>query len=262
MGYGEKTNTKAWVYADDDYLRAHPTLYEEDSKWKFSKIVPLVDEFMQRQTKDKLVVLDVGGGAGRIVALVCDYLRDEYRIKVDKILLDLSPGALKVQTEANADCLKALNEDVRRTSLAWKQVDLALMIDVLEHIPNPEEALEELRRISRFVIFKVPLEDCAFDRLVNLVFDNLAWRNSLKNDGHCNFYSEERLQEEIRTHCGRIVHQQFSDIWSYIRKHSSTRRMNTKQTLTFLAPLLLCSVSPRLNSKFFMDHLLLLVECN
>ncbi|GAI48024.1 unnamed protein product, partial [marine sediment metagenome] len=34
------------------------------------------------------------------------------------------------------------------------------MVDVLEHIPNPTAALKELRRISQYIIFKVPLEDC------------------------------------------------------------------------------------------------------
>lgn len=197
MGNGKMANAPPFVYVDDDYQRKHPTLHEEDSKWKYSKIVPFVDEFMQSQTKDKLALLDVGGGAGKIVAQVCDYLRDEYRIRVDKILLDLSPGALQIQTEANPDCSKALNEDIRRTSLACKQVDLALMIDVLEHIPNPKEALEELRRISRFVIFKVPLEDCAYNRLANMCLHNYAQKVSSECVGHCNFYNEEGLQAQI-----------------------------------------------------------------
>lgn len=96
-------NAKAFVHASDDYMRRHASLHEEDSEWKSSKMVPFEDGFMQRQTKGRLVVLDVGGGAGRIVALACDHLGGEWEITADKTLLGLSQGALQVQAEANPD---------------------------------------------------------------------------------------------------------------------------------------------------------------
>jgi len=66
---------------------------------------------------------------------------------------------LDVQRKNNPDIKQTLNEDIRHTSLRDKHIDLMLMIDVLEHVPNPEEALEEARRVSHFLILKVPLED-------------------------------------------------------------------------------------------------------
>ena len=66
---------------------------------------------------------------------------------------------LDVQRKNNPDIKQTLNEDIRHTSLRDKHIDLMLMIDVLEHVPNPEEALEEARRGSHFLILKVPLED-------------------------------------------------------------------------------------------------------
>jgi hypothetical protein len=47
---------------------------------------------------------------------------------------------LDVQRKNNPDIKQTLNEDVRHTSLRDKHIDLMLMIDVLEHVPNPEEA--------------------------------------------------------------------------------------------------------------------------
>lgn len=96
-------NAKAFVQASDDYMRKQASLHEEDSEWKSSKIVPFADGFMQRYSEGRLVVHDVGGGAGRIVALACDYLGGEWGITADKTLLGLSRGALQVQAEANPD---------------------------------------------------------------------------------------------------------------------------------------------------------------
>ena len=119
-------------------------LHEKDSNWKVSKIIPLVDKFISYINKDIINLLDVGGGAGLILNMISIYIEKNYSIKVNKYLLDLSPGMLDVQKKKNLDFKKAFNEDIRKTSLSNKEIDLILMIDVLEHVPQPMEALEEV----------------------------------------------------------------------------------------------------------------------
>ena len=41
---------------------------------------------------------------------------------------------LEIQEKRNPDLKKALNEDIHKTSLDSKEIDLSLMIDLLEHV--------------------------------------------------------------------------------------------------------------------------------
>ena len=134
------------LYQTGQYVRNHPLLHAEDASWKIGQILPLVDSFIGYQKKTEVTVLDVGGGAGLILKAVSMYINREHNVKVNKIALDLSPDMLERQKSENPDLKRALNEDIRNTSLNNKEIDLTLMIDVLEHVPSPEEALEEVRR--------------------------------------------------------------------------------------------------------------------
>lgn len=122
------------LYLADEYIIKNPSLHEEDSPWKVSKIIPLVDRVIGYINKDKINLLDIGGGAGLILNAVSTYIEESYDIKVNKFTLDLSPGMLEIQEKRNPDLKKALNEDIHKTSLDSKEIDLSLMIDLLEHV--------------------------------------------------------------------------------------------------------------------------------
>ena len=141
------------LYLEGDYLRKNPSLHKIDSTWKTTKIFPLIDQYFIYNKKRGISILDVGGGAGIILNSVANYITKYYNVKVNKLALDLDINILNIQRQRNPDLKKILNEDISSTSLKNKEIDLTLMIDVLEHIPNPIIALEELKRISNFVIF-------------------------------------------------------------------------------------------------------------
>jgi ubiquinone/menaquinone biosynthesis C-methylase UbiE len=84
-------------------------------------------------------LLDVGGGAGVILSAVSTYIERNYSMKVNKFGLDLSPAILKIQKKRNPDLKKALNEDIYKTSLTDKEVDVTLLIDLLEMYLNQQK---------------------------------------------------------------------------------------------------------------------------
>ena len=170
------------LYATDEYVRMNPHLFVGDSQWKISRIIPFVDKFIEFNEEASINLLDVGGGAGIILKNISAYIEENKGICVNKIALDLSPGALSTQKENNPDLRKALNEDIRNTSLRNKEIDLALVIDVLEHVPQPQRALNELRRISKYTIMKVPLEDNLYWNLANVIFHDRI-RSSQRSKG-------------------------------------------------------------------------------
>lgn len=131
---------------------------------------------------------------------------------------------LEIQKKMNPNLKRALNEDIRKTSLDNKEIDLTLMIDVLEHVPNPTEALQELRRISKFVIFKVPLEDNLTLRVSNFIRRGET-RQPIETIGHINVYKFGKLKNEIEKYIGQILYHYFTNVFDTIIVQSIIRRI-------------------------------------
>jgi SAM-dependent methyltransferase len=250
------------LYLTDEYIIKNPSLHEEDSPWKVSKIIPLIDKFTGYLNKDEINLLDVGGGAGLILNAVSTYIEKSYGIKVNKFALDLSPGMLEIQKKRNPDLKKALNEDICKTSLSTKEIDLTLMIDVLEHVPNPTEALGEVKRISKFVILKVPLEDNLLLKTLNFVRGGKPRQRAIETIGHINIYNFGKLKHQIEKHTGRILDFYFTNVFDYYRnsEHYKNKMKMRKKLINFVAAHLF-RLSPKLCSLIFNDFVMILVKC-
>jgi len=260
----EKTNEFIKnLYLTDEYIIKNPSLHEEDSPWKVSKIIPLIDNLISNYfNKDEINLLDIGGGAGLILNEVSAYIRERYNIKVNKFALDLSPGMLEIQRKRNPDLKKALNEDICRTSLGNKEIDLALMIDLLEHVPNSTEALEEVKRISEFVIFKVPLENNLLTKTWNFVRRGKPRQHAIETIGHINVYNFGELKNQIEKHMGQVLDFYFTNVFDYFQNSEHYKnKMKRKSKLINFVALHLFRLSPKLCSLIFNDFVMLLVKC-
>jgi SAM-dependent methyltransferase len=251
------------LYRSDEYIRQNPSLHEEDSPWKVEKIIPLVDTFISLYHKDHINLLDVGGGAGLILAGVSSYIEKQHRIKVSKYTLDLSPGMLEIQKQRNPQLVKALNEDIRCTTLRDKEIDLALLIDLLEHVPNPVQALEEIKRISCYALFKVPLDAYLAGTIGNLLKGGKPRRQAIEKIGHINMYTYSRVKNQIEKHTGHIVSSYFTNTHEYYLNSPYYKdSLNIQSRLTGMAGVYTFKFSPRLAAFLFYDFAMFLVKCN
>lgn len=248
------------IYTTNEYIRKNPTIHEEDSVWKVEKIIPLVDIFLRDIAKKEIKILDVGGGAGLILKEISAHIRKK-GIKEKKYSLDLSPGMLKIQKKNNPDIIKLLNEDIKKTSLKNKEIDLVLMIDVLEHIPNPEKALKELRRISKFVIFKVPLGDNLWHNTINTITRGKLRKEAGDKLGHVNFYNYNLLKKQIEKVNGRVIYSTFTNVSDYFLNNSYySKNLRLKGKFFNWIAKTLSNISPRLSSYLFFDFSMILCE--
>lgn len=249
-------------YISDEYIAKNPSLHEEDSPWKVSKIIPLIDVFLGCSNKNEINLLDVGGGAGLILNAISVYIEKNHKIIVNRFALDLSPGMLKIQKEKNPNLKKALNEDICKTSLADKEIDLTLTIDLLEHVTNPTETLKELKRISKFVIFKVPLEDNLLSRSWNFIKRGKPRQHAIETVGHINVYRFSKLKYEIEKHTGQVVDYYFTNVFDYLRKSEYYNKdMKIRSKLINFVAVNLFKLSPKLCSLIFADFVMILVKC-
>lgn len=251
------------LYSKDEYIAKNPSLHRKDSSWKVSKITPFIDIFATAIGKKEINLMDVGGGAGLILNAIASYIREKHQIKVNKFALDLSPGMLELQKKENPDLKEALNENINRTSLLDKQIDLTLMIDVLEHIPDPAKALEELRRISTFVLFKVPLEKNLFLRTLNLCKGGKQRKQSMDKSGHVNFYNFRGLKCQIEQHLGQVTDFSFTNVFDYyLESDDYKNQLSRKWKLLHTIASSMFKISPKLCSLFFTDFVMMLVKCD
>ena len=276
-----KTNEQVKsLYTSDEYLAKFPELFQEDTPWKLSKIFPVLDRWADTLDPEQkeVSILDVGGGAGLILKGVSSYLQDRYSMSVRKQALDLSPGMLQEQQKNNPDLVQALQEDIAHNSLADKSIDLTLLIDVLEHVPDPAAALQELKRISRHVLFKVPLEDHLLTRLTNFLNRGETKRRLATELGHVNLYKVKSLRKQIRQHLGDIIYFAYTNAYEYEilraacpraerRAQTCPRAQRRNDTGGSRLRLInrICSdlhrISPALAARIYTDFALVLVEC-
>jgi len=250
------------LYLSNEYIVKNPSLHEEDSPWKVRKIIPLVDRAVSNLNRKEINLLDAGGGAGLILKAVSVYIEEKHGIKVNRFALDLSPAMLKIQKKNNPDLKKALSEDVCKTSLGDKEIDLMLVIDLLEHISNPVEALEEIKRISRFAIFKVPMEGNLSLRIWNFINRGKPRRRLVKTIGHINVYSFGKLKRRIEKHAGRVLDSYFTNVFDYYRNSKYYKNsMKLSHRSVNLVAAYVFKLSPRLCSIIFGDFAMILVKC-
>ncbi len=242
-------------FYNDAYLLHNPTLHEEDSPWKIKKIIPCVDKILRLNNKKTLSLLDVGGGAGHILKAVAGYLQTRGR-SVTQHALDLSKEMLRHQKKTNPAVITTAG-DIRKTSFANKQFDLVLMIDVLEHVPQPEEALKELKRIAHYVIFKVPLEDNFHLNAKNIITCGRSRQRTINAIGHINVYDIRTLKQQIRKHCGTLLYSQYTNAFEYYL-HT---QQGLRKKIAYQAARALHHFSPPAAARVFTDFALILVRC-
>ena len=252
-------------YTKDIYLKRNPTLHAEDSYWKFTKIIPLIDKMLNEPYFKKLrtiTILDIGGGGGIIINRMTKYIESRFNLKVSKFIADLSPAMLKTQRDNNPDLKGGINCDITQLPIFSKTIDIVFLIDVLEHVPDYEKALNEIRRISHYSVFKVPLENNMYMNVLNQLTNNSQRQNSIETVGHLHFFNYFKLRKEINTHCGTICELLFTNNIQYLLSKKSTKEsMGRIERKVKRIALLIFKISPLLCSLIFNDFAVFSVDC-
>lgn len=134
-------------YESGDYLANNPTWDEEDSEWKANQVLKAFD----RNHLAPKSIVEVGCGAGGILASLhealpgCEYSGFEIAADASKFW---EKHATKKITFSVGDFLQ------EKTA----HFEVLLLLDVIEHIPNPFEFLSALRGRADYYVFHIPLD--------------------------------------------------------------------------------------------------------
>jgi SAM-dependent methyltransferase len=135
------------IYSDGTYLRNNPQWHADDSAWKAAHIATL----LERNGVEPRTVCEIGCGAGEILVNLRERLPDGTRFTG----YDISPGAFSICACKMGPCL-----DFRLGNLLEQDArfDLAMAIDVFEHVEDYFGFLRRLRNKATHKVFHIPLE--------------------------------------------------------------------------------------------------------
>jgi ubiquinone/menaquinone biosynthesis C-methylase UbiE len=181
------------LYQDGGYLANNPTWGGEDSQWKAEQIARM----LQKNGLRPRTICEVGCGAGGVIARVQSLLGAD----VEALGVDISPDAIALAEQWSQPNLAFQAGDIATVSQSVNGdvFDVALVIDVVEHVEDCFEFVRSVRNVANHKVFHIPLD---------LSLQSVARPRRLTKSwdlvGHVHFFTKEtaiRLLEE----CGHRV---------------------------------------------------------
>ncbi len=147
-----------YIADNSDYLKNNPTWHIEDSQWKATQIIKMID----RNKLHVKTIAEIGCGAGEILNQLHARLQDK------NIVLsgyEIASDAMRLNSERTKPRLQFYQEDLTTKDAHF---DLLLMMDVFEHV---EDYMGFIRRSSEkatYCIFHIPLDMSIIGLLRNM----------------------------------------------------------------------------------------------
>ncbi|MGH7509306.1 MAG: class I SAM-dependent methyltransferase [Gemmatimonadales bacterium] len=232
------------IYQSGEYLERNKGWHTEDSAWKAQQIARAIERYQVAHNR----VCDVGCGAGEVMGQLAErYPASEF------VGFDLSPQAYALARDRQAgNCSFVLG-----SALGESGFDLALAIDVFEHVEDCYDFLRRMRGIATWKIFHIPLDMSVLAVAIN----NPMWAR--KEVGHLHYFSKETALATL-TDCGyEIVGYQFTNSqslnWKNLFVGGRTARKLAKLLVLGVPRLVVSTISPALSSRFLGGLSLLVV---
>lgn len=143
----EKLINNRSIYKDGQYLEKNPTWHVEDSSWKAQQILIMLEK---HRIKPK-TICEIGCGAGEILNQLYQYL-PEY---VEYHGYEISPQVYALCQQRKKDRMNFYLKDFTEDENV--NFDVALAIDVFEHIEDYLGFLRDFHKKATFKIFHIPL---------------------------------------------------------------------------------------------------------
>lgn len=158
-------------YQDGSYAATHPTWHSERSAWKADNICQLLDRQKIRPTS----ALDIGCGAGQCLM----YVANKYDIMKTSMGIEPSPD---VDPQFPPDTIRFQRCTIDQVT---EHFDLAMMLDVFEHVEDYMGTLRVTRSKANWFGFHIPLDIYAMRVLAGRM------TTSRRQHGHLHYFSKE-----------------------------------------------------------------------
>lgn len=188
------------LYESERYWELNPSFHSDEAHFKYIQLVPFIENVvheLKREGKSDVKVLDIGGGSGYIGSYISLHLQSRGLVPY-VTAVDISSRALETQKKVNNKII-----DTRVLNLCSELInfdehyDLALMIDVVEHVDSPDIFMGNVRRLSKRILFNIPLEVNLADIMRNIYFKGDYYLKQKDALGHIQFFSRRSAKRLI-----------------------------------------------------------------
>jgi SAM-dependent methyltransferase len=177
-----------YIYRDGQYLQKNATWHEEDSPYK----AKVVRRILEANCVSPSSIADVGCGSGLVAELIAEAYPDARVVGYD-----ISPDVVSFWSARKAPNLSFEMVDYTRSRGGF---DVALCLDVFEHVEDYFGFLRSIREKSEFVVFNVPLDM----NVLKLISPGI--RRARNEVGHLHYFNIYSARETLKD-CGYgIVH--------------------------------------------------------
>ena len=166
------------IYENGEYFKNNPTWDTSDSAWKAGKI----EYILNKNNIAFDTMADIGCGAGQILKNIAKNYPEK---KFDGY--EISPQAFEMANKIKMNNINFYLGDFFDKSS--KNYDVALLVDVFEHVQDPSVFLEEIKKRTKYALFHIPLSANVLNILRN------GFINEKKQWGHLHFYTKDTALE-------------------------------------------------------------------
>lgn len=145
------------MYSSGEYARKQPTFHVEDAPWKARHICAMLEKHGLQPAR----VVDVGCGAGAILKELQAALDPETVFEG----YDIAPEGIDLARQHENERLRFFCDDI--AAIPDGRFDLALCIDVFEHVEDYLGFLQTLRDKGTYKLFHIPLDMTVLSVLKN-----------------------------------------------------------------------------------------------
>lgn len=153
-------------------------------------------------------ILDVGCGEGFTLKKL-----EEKKIGKANEGIDYSEEAIKIGKNIYPS-LKIMSGNVYDLNYPDNSFDIVLCTEVLEHLDDPDRAVDELKRVSsKYILFSVPNEP--FFTVVNLLRGKYL-KTLGRHPEHINLWSVYGIERLMKRHDLKVVKRKYPFAWSML----------------------------------------------
>lgn len=175
-------------YIDGEYLKQTGDWHEDDARWKAEHVRAMITG----AGLSPRTIVDIGCGTGGVVAR----LQPMLPTKVELTGYEIAGHAFQVAAARSNSHLHFINGSALDDPGAT--YDLALVLDVFEHVPDYLGFLSSIRSLARSFIFHIPL-DISIRSLIN------EWpMEARRTVGHIHYFTTPTAKATIQDSGYRI----------------------------------------------------------
>ncbi|OGD78652.1 hypothetical protein A2368_01940 [Candidatus Collierbacteria bacterium RIFOXYB1_FULL_49_13] len=163
-----------------EYIRLNPGYHKEDS---FRKFVDLTSVYRDKPEK----MLDLGCGVGALTLRLYDFYRPSKMTGVD-----ISKVAIETASKSSENIQWFVGDAM--TYEPGEIVDVTIMADLVEHIADDLMVLQEIKKYSKKIVIRVPLENSWSNRTIKALGLGDEFKRSEVRFGHVHHYSFPELK--------------------------------------------------------------------